>query len=90
MHADMPYNKGRKMKRRFILMKAIDALFDLGDRYAAQSSWKDFALTKFCLCSMGVVIGMYIPREHRTKALCGCAAVFPETFGKVLRIRKRS
>ena len=61
-------------------MKAIDALFDLGDRYAAQSSWKDFALTKFCLCSMGVVIGMYIPREHRTKALCGCAAVFAAAY----------
>ena len=61
-------------------MKAIDTLLDLGDRYAEKSTWIDFALTKFCLFSMGTAIGMYIPREHRTKALCGCAAVFAATY----------
>lgn len=36
-------------------------LLETGNRYAEQSDWKDFALTKFCLCAMGILIGMHIP-----------------------------
>lgn len=30
-------------------------LLELGDRFAQQSDWKDFALTKFCLFAINVV-----------------------------------
>ena len=30
-------------------------ILEIGNRYAEQSDWKDFALTKFCLCAMGIV-----------------------------------
>ena len=55
-------------------------LLDFGNRYAKNSTWVDFALTKFCLCSMGVAIGMQVPEKHRKKVLCGCACVFASTY----------
>ena len=32
-------------------------LLDLGNRYAKESTWKDFALVKFCLFAMGLAVG---------------------------------
>lgn len=61
-------------------MQVIDELLDLGNRYAEKSSWKDFALTKFCLCSMGVAIGMSVPEKYRKPVLVGCAVVFAATY----------
>lgn len=49
-------------------------LFELGNRYAAQSDWKDFALTKLCLFSMGVAAGTLVSKKYR-KAVIGAAAV---------------
>ena len=34
----------------------MDKLFDFGNRYARESTWKDFALVKFCLFSMGLPV----------------------------------
>lgn len=61
-------------------MKVIDELLDLGNRYAEKSTWKDFALTKFCLCSMGVAIGTSVPVKYRKPVLAGCAVVFAATY----------
>ena len=36
-------------------------LLEFGDRYAGESTWKDFALVKFCLFSMGLIAGTYVP-----------------------------
>ena len=35
-------------------------LLEIGNRYAEQSNWTDFALTKICLCAMGILIGLMI------------------------------
>ena len=35
-------------------------ILEIGNRYAEQSDWKDFALTKICLCAMGILIGLKI------------------------------
>lgn len=32
-------------------------LLEIGNLYAKESDWKDFALVKICLCSMGILIG---------------------------------
>ena len=47
----------------------MDKLFDFGNRYARESTWKDFALVKFCLFSMGLAAGTQIPEKHKKKAI---------------------
>lgn len=65
-------------------------LLELGNRYAAQSDWKDFAFVKFCLCAMGVLIGICIPKKDKkvTQAIAG--TIFGVTYfilmSKVFRI----
>ena len=45
-------------------------LFDVADRYCKESSWKTLALLKFCLFSIGLMVGMQVPKEKR-KAVYG-------------------
>lgn len=67
-------------------------LFELGDRFASQSDWKDFALTKFCLFSMGIIIGVLIPEKQVKKAAAAAGGVFAATYAvlmaKVFKIAK--
>ncbi len=53
---------------------------ELGNRYAKQSDWKDFALTKFCLCAMGILIGLHIPEKHKKPAVLTAGAMFLATY----------
>lgn len=55
-------------------------IFELGNRYAAQSDWKDFALTKFCLCSIGVLIGVCVPKKDKKVAQAIAGTVFGITY----------
>ena len=65
-------------------------LLDLGDRYAKESTWKDFALVKFCLFAMGLAAGTFVPKEDRRKVVGACGAVFAVTYvplmAKVFRV----
>ncbi len=45
----------------------MNKLFDFGNRYAKESTWKDFALVKFCLFSMGLAAGTQISAKHKKK-----------------------
>ncbi len=49
-------------------------LLDLGNRYAKESNWTDFALTKFCLFSMGLAAGTMVT-EKKKKVVVGISAV---------------
>lgn len=53
---------------------------ELGNRYAAKSDWKDFALTKFCLCAMGVLIGVHVPVKQKKCAGILAGVVFLATY----------
>ena len=33
-------------------------LFELGNQYVRECDWKDLALVKFCLCAVGIMIGI--------------------------------
>ena len=55
-------------------------LLELGNRYAARSSWKDFALVKFCLCAIGVMIGANIPKKNKRGAMAAAGGVFVATY----------
>ena len=59
---------------------AMNKLFDFGNRYAKESTWKDFALVKFCLFSMGLAAGTQIPAKHKKKAIGAAACVFAATY----------
>ena len=55
-------------------------LFDGADRFCAQCSWKDFALVKFCLCAIGVIIGVLLPVSVKTAAFWIALIVFVITY----------
>ncbi len=55
-------------------------LFDSGDYYLKNSSWKDLAGIKFCLCSMGVLIGASLPEKYRKAGMAFAAGVFCATY----------
>lgn len=57
---------------RFLMQRA--------DRYAAQSTWKDFALVKLCLAALGVLIGLSVPPRRRKGAGILAALVFLPTY----------
>ena len=59
---------------------AMKKLLDLGNRYARESTWKDFALVKFCLFSMGLAARTQVPDQHKKKALGVAAFVFASTY----------
>ena len=54
--------------------------FELGDRFAKESSWKDFAMTKFCLCAIGVLLGVNVPEKYRKVAIGTMLPVFAATY----------
>lgn len=55
-------------------MNPVKRAFEASEDYAKQSTWMDFALIKTCLCALGVMIGISVPKESR-KPVFGVAAV---------------
>ena len=55
-------------------------LLDFGNHYARESTWKDFALVKFCLFSIGLAAGTQISDKHKKKAIGAAACVFALTY----------
>ncbi len=58
----------------------MNKLFCYANRYLEKSDWKDIAMLKFCLFSIGVLVGMRIPEKNRKQAGCVAAAVFVATY----------
>ena len=55
-------------------------LFDAANQYCKESDWKTLAMIKFCLCSMGVIIGVLLPQSVKTAALTIAAVAFVVTY----------
>ena len=55
-------------------------LFEAADRYIASSDWKLIAVLKFCLISLGMMIGMLIKPEHKKGVMIGALCVFAVTY----------
>lgn len=68
-------------------------LLDFGNRYARQSTWRDFALTKFCLFSMGLAVGVLVGEQHKKwiviAAICVFAATYIPLIIKMVRVARR-
>ena len=70
-------------------MKMLDA----ANLYLRESDWKTIAALKFCLLSLGVMIGMLLPQSARPVVVGICLVVFVITYIplmiKLLRILRR-
>ena len=55
-------------------------LFDYAAKYFDISYWKDLAMIKLCLFSIGILAGMRIPQKNRKQAGYAAAAVFAVTY----------
>lgn len=60
-------------------------LFQVADRYCKESSWKTLALLKICLFSIGVMIGMLLPKEKKKAAFGIGAVAFLATYLPLMR-----
>lgn len=58
----------------------LKKLFSYADQYLQESNWKDLALVKLCLCALGVIIGLSIPKEKRKYPLIFAGILFVATF----------
>ncbi|MCR5341755.1 MAG: permease of phosphate ABC transporter [Butyrivibrio sp.] len=58
----------------------MNQLFELGNQYAAKSDWRDYALTKICLFSLGVIVGTCIDPQKKKCARIMAAGVFGATY----------
>ncbi len=58
----------------------MKSLFSYADAYIKNCTWKDLALVKFCLCAIGVMIGLSVPKEKRKIPFLGALLVFLVTY----------
>ena len=58
----------------------MEKLFYSADRYIKKSGWKDLAMLKFCLFSIGVLAGMCIAEKDRKTVRAVAAAVITLTY----------
>ena len=55
-------------------------LFESADVFCMESNWKVLAVLKFCLISMGVLIGLALPAKLRKAAAAVAALVFIASY----------
>ena len=60
-------------------------LFDAANQYLRESDWKTLTAIKFCLFSMGVIVGLLLPQSQRTLLITVFAAVFIATYIPLMR-----
>ena len=58
----------------------MKCLFSCANQYVKESDWKDFALVKLCLCAIGVMIGLAVPKKKKKMPLLIAAIVFIATY----------
>ena len=55
-------------------------ILDCADCYIEERNWKMVAILKFCLGSLGILLGMAIPGKHKKKASGMAMFVFLITY----------
>ena len=55
-------------------------LFEAADRYIQSSDWKVISVLKFCLISLGMIVGMLIKPEHKKVTMVCAIAVFMASY----------
>lgn len=81
------HTQGAKLRDGLLYEEDADMnkLFDYANQYVKESDWKDLALVKFCLCAMGILIGLSLPEKYK-KPVAACAAfVFVASYIPLMR-----
>lgn len=55
-------------------------LFDCANHYMQARDWKMMAGLKFCLCSIGVLLGLMVPVKHKKTTAAAAGGVFLATY----------
>lgn len=55
-------------------------LFSAADRYLRVCDWRDIAVLKFCLCALGVLVGLAVPTQKKKPAAKIAGLVFAATY----------
>ena len=55
-------------------------LFEAANRYVETSDWKIIAVLKFCLISLGMILGMTIKPRYKKIVLTGALVTFFVTY----------
>ena len=55
-------------------------LFEVADRYCKESTWKTIAALKFCLFSIGIIVGVLLTETCKTPVLVIFGIVFIVTY----------
>ena len=50
------------------------------NQWMKESTWKDLALVKFCLCAVGSILGLTVLRKNKKAALAISVVVFIATW----------
>ena len=58
----------------------MNKLFAAVDRFLDICTWKDMALLKFCLCALGVLIGIALPGRKKRPAAWIASLVFVAAY----------
>lgn len=58
----------------------MQKLLDYSNRYIKKTTWKDFALIKLCLCSMGILIGLSVPKKATKPVAVTAGMTFIATY----------
>ncbi len=54
--------------------------FDCADSYIRSRDWKMLAKVKFCLCAIGMLLGLMVPGKHKKTVSLAAATVFLATY----------
>ena len=58
----------------------MNRMFEAANRYIESSDWKIIAVLKFCLISLGMIIGMQIRPAYKKPVFLGALGVFGITY----------
>lgn len=55
-------------------------ILDCANAYVKARDWKMVAALKFCVASLGALVGLMMPRKHKKTALAACLTLFFTTY----------
>jgi len=55
-------------------------LFDCANHFIQARNWKMLSGLKFCLCAIGVLLGLLVPGKHKKTAAIASGGVFLATY----------
>lgn len=55
-------------------------LFKIADQYCKESNWLTLTALKFCLLSLGLIVGVLLPDSWKVPVIIICVVVFLITY----------